>query len=185
MKNILTLLLLLIIFSSNSYSQNDNEIINLSENQKEESNFKNKFFSGGNFGIQFGTITLIDISPLIGYNITEKFAAGAGITYQYYKDSNYDFKINVFGGRLFARYYIFEKIFLHSEVEYLRYNYNASQSSWSNDKVDITNFLVGGGYRQWLGGNLYATLIVLWNLNESEYSLYNNPIIRIGINAGF
>jgi len=184
MRRILRLLLLFILFYNYSYSQNNNEIINLSENEAKESDFKNKLYTGGNFGVQFGTITLIDISPLIGYNFTDRFSAGTGLTYQYYKDSNYDFKINVFGGRVFLRYFVFDNIFFHSELEYLRYNYNVNYSAWGVDKVDITNFLIGGGYRQWLGGNLYANLIILWNLNESEYSLYNNPIIRIGINAG-
>ncbi|MBK9045856.1 MAG: hypothetical protein IPL74_03855 [Bacteroidetes bacterium] len=45
--------------------------------------------------------------------------------------------------------------------------------------------LVGGGYAQEIGANASLVLMLLWNLTEEQYSPYQNPIIRIGINAGF
>ncbi len=153
-------------------------------NNVDKEQIGSKFFTGGNFGFQFGSITLIDISPLIGYKITEDFAVGTGLTYQYYYDKNYNFKINIYGGRIFARYYFLENLFAHTELEALRYYYNYNPNIWEDNKVNVTNILVGGGYRQYLGRHLYAIATILWNLNESPYSLYKNPIIRVGINVG-
>src|SRR5690606_35466784 len=67
--------------------------------------FKDRLYYGGNFGMQFGTVTLIDFSPLVGVMITPKFSSGVGITYQYFKDKRYSGgKATSYGGRLFSRY---------------------------------------------------------------------------------
>jgi len=34
---------------------------------------KDRLYYGGNFAAQFGTITFIDVSPLVGVMLTEKF----------------------------------------------------------------------------------------------------------------
>ncbi|HAZ26673.1 MAG TPA: hypothetical protein DCY95_20610, partial [Algoriphagus sp.] len=34
--------------------------------------FKDRLYFGGNFGMQFGTVTLLDISPLVGVMITNR-----------------------------------------------------------------------------------------------------------------
>ena len=70
------------------------------------------FYAGGNFGLQFGTITLIDVSPLIGYKITDRYSMGIGGTYTYYRDKRFNpaYTSNVYGGRLFAKFIIWENI---------------------------------------------------------------------------
>ena len=92
-----------------------------------------RFYFGGNLGASFGTITFIDVSPMIGYRITPKFSVGVGATYQYWKDSRYtpDFKQSIYGGRLFSRYVIAEdflgagNLFAHTE-----YNMNNSMQKY-------------------------------------------------------
>ena len=56
-------------------------------------------FLGGNVGATFGTVTLVNISPMIGYKFTDRTIAGISLTYQYYKDARYTptLKSNIYG----------------------------------------------------------------------------------------
>lgn len=146
-------------------------------------NFWDKIYFGGNLGLQFGTSTFIDISPLVGYRITDKISAGVGVTYQYYhyKDRVYDFQTNVYGGRVFGRYLITENLFAHAEYEYL----NLEAFDFQRRRVDVGSSMAGGGYIQHIGANSSLVAMILYNFTESVYSPYQNPIIRIGFNIGF
>ncbi len=145
--------------------------------------FWDKVFVGGNFGLQLGTSTFIDISPLAGYRITPKFAAGVGLTYQYfhYRDRYYDLETNIFGGRVFGRYMFTDYLFAHAEYEYLNLE---AFDFYPSRRVDVTSILGGGGYMQRFGENSAIVAMILYNFTESVYTPYNNPIIRIGVNIG-
>ena len=73
-----------------------------------------KIFFGGNLGLFFGTVTDIEISPLVGYKIYKGLSAGGGFTYIYYRERYADnavFETNQYGWRVFAMYDIFKKEF--------------------------------------------------------------------------
>ena len=173
---IIRVILISLIFSLNTYAQQNND---------NKENFKDRIFFGGNLGLQFGTITLIEISPLVGYKITDDLSAGLGFTYQFYKDTRFDpdYSTNIIGGRVFARYYIYKDFFAHTEVEVLNYDAYFWTSNYK-ENITITNVLVGGGYSQWISQRASVNIMILWNLNEDINSLYSNPIIRIGFNVG-
>jgi hypothetical protein len=157
-----------------------------------------RIFYGGGFGLQFGDVTLIDVSPMIGYRLTDKLAAGVTLTYKYYKYKNYfnnttlpDTKTNIYGGSLFGRYFLFENLFAQAEYEYLLYAYDAFDPNYitggyskSKKTIDLPSFFLGGGYRQPIGGRTFFTISVLYNFSESPYSPYSNPVIRAGISVG-
>jgi hypothetical protein len=152
---------------------------------KDKVPFKDRIYFGGNLGLQFGTQTYIDISPLVGYKITEKLSAGIGATYIYYsyKDRYFSYKTNIYGGRIFGRYFFTDNLFAHTEVELInmelfdnvRYDYY---------RKNILSPLVGGGYIQRFSENSGVYIMLLLNLNDSAESPYSNPIIRIGFNIG-
>ncbi len=149
-----------------------------------------RFFFGGNLGLQFGNLTYVDISPLVGYKITEKVHTGIGVTYIYYryKDVFGQFETSIYGGRVFGRYYPLENLFAHAEYEALNLEVPSSPSGGGYSdlvRTYINSVLVGGGYAQPIGQNAAITLMVLFNLTEEQYSPYQNPILRLGINAGF
>ncbi|MFZ4402347.1 MAG: hypothetical protein ACOYO1_20135 [Bacteroidales bacterium] len=160
--------------------------------------FGSRVFTGGNLGLQFGSVTLIDISPMIGYRVTEEIDLGISLTYKYYnyKDyyvysqtQTYDLKTNIFGGGIFGRYHFTENLFAHLEVEYLDFTidtYTVLNNGIVKDKekVGITSVFVGGGYKQEIGSNSFFTFMILYNLNESVNSPYTNPIIRAGFGIG-
>lgn len=144
------------------------------------------FYAGGGLGLQFGTITLIDISPHAAYQISNNLSAGIGLSYQYYRDTRFQeaYSTNIFGGRVFARQDIYNNVFVDGEYEVLSYDsydWNAGET----EQVTAHNILLGGGYRQPIGERAFVNLIILWNLNEDSYSLFNSPISRIEFNFRF
>ena len=149
---------------------------------KPKNKFKDKIFTGGNLGFQFGKETFAEISPLIGYKFTDKIAAGIGVTYQYYHytDRYYDIKTNVYGGRVFGRYMVTQNLFAHVEYEYL----NLEAFDFQRRRVDVNSVLAGAGYIQHIGPNSSVVAMILYNFTESVYTPYSNPIIRIGFNLG-
>ena len=171
---------------------------------------------GGNLGFQFGSVTGIVLSPEIRIRLVDQLYVGIGFSYQYlrYKDYYYDwinkdyvdFTSNVYGGRIFARYYLSSlfdnalgNIFAHIEYEYLTYTrpYVLTDQShgsiedpygyWYHPGKQIMEFnsiFVGGGYSQPLGGRVSLDLMILFNLNDSYLSPYTNPIFRLGFGIG-
>jgi len=146
---------------------------------------------GGTLGFSFGTYTYIDISPIVGYALTERWRAGIGFTYRYvkgvfpdpYSGINYNIEISVYGGRLFTTYQLFETILLHVEFEDLNYkvpvNYNVYERRF------IPAFFVGGGAIQKLGGNVAIHFILLYDIIQHPYSPYlGNIVFRSGIVVG-
>lgn len=150
--------------------------------QKKEGFWK-RSFTGGGFGLSFGTITNINLSPQFGYRITDNFWAGVGVTYIYFSQrySGYPkFQTNIYGGRVFLRYIVWKGIFVHAENEML----NMQRYDDLNNRVWVNSLMAGGGYQQSLGGNSSVYLMGLFNFTESKYTPYINPIIRFGFNIG-
>lgn len=150
------------------------------DKEKNNTDFSDRIFFGGNIGLQIGTITFLDLSPLVGYKITDDFWAGIGGTYQYYryKSGITEYSDNVYGGRVFARYFVLDNVFVHAEYEKL----NIPSYFTLAKRINVESLFVGGGLRQALSDNLFLDLTILWNLNESPYSPYSNPVIRGGFN---
>ena len=150
--------------------------------------FKKTFFTGGSPGLQFGTVTMIDVSPQFGYYILENISAGIGVTYQYIADHRYTPKatMHVLGGRVFTNLHFpfFNAIFAHGEYEFMAYKTNVFSSTNLPEWITLSNVLAGVGYRQRVYGRSCITLMVLWNFNESPYNLYSNPVIRAGCDRG-
>lgn len=109
--------------------------------------FKDRLFVGGSLGFSLGSnSSLIEVAPIFGYAVTEKFVVGLGLTYKYYRYKDYfatidngnysgfyDLTSNIYGGSFWMRYFlsgvgipIIENIFLHAEVEPLIFNNNYS-----------------------------------------------------------
>ena len=153
--------------------------------------FKERLFFGGNFGLQFGTITDIQVSPEVGYWLLPRVAVAVGPTYRYYKDL--DVATALYGGKGYIQFVIIQDlnsfipmgvhtgIFLHTEDELL----SLKSSFWkfplpyTSDRFYVNTVLVGGGISQQLGRRASLNFMVLWPLNDSGYSIYSKPEIRI------
>ncbi|MFO8129262.1 MAG: hypothetical protein R6T99_05095 [Bacteroidales bacterium] len=153
-----------------------------------------RFFTGGGLDFWIGSREgIIAASPVIGYHISRDFDAGVRLTYSYYwyNDTYLKFHEHNYGGGVFARYYVFflRDLFVHAEYEYLSYDaptiYKDQSGNYyvEKERIPLHNIYVGGGYRQWISARAFVSLMVLFNLNETEY-YSNNPILRIGFGVG-
>ena len=145
--------------------------------------FSERIFFGGGFSLQFGTVTLINISPAVGYRITNSFAAGVGITYQYVNFDIGDFSSHTYGGRVFARQMLSRQLFAMAEYESLNTKvYNPLDKSI--DREWVPGLFIGGGLFQPIGKRSGFTISVLYNvLFENLRSPYNSPwVVRAGFN---
>jgi hypothetical protein len=148
--------------------------------------FGQRLIVGGNLGMQFGRYTFVDISPLVGYRLTNQFIVGLGATYIYYSVDDAFFKYNthIFGGRTFAKYYLFENLFAHVEYELLNMEV-VDDLTYQLVRTNIPSLFIGGGYRQMIGGRSAFELLLLYNVMEERNSPYQNPIVRAGFIFGF
>lgn len=155
-----------------------------------ESRFFDRVYFGGNFNLQFGDFTVINISPLAGYMVTNRFSVGPGITYQYLKGEAIDlftgrifkYDTNVYGGRVFGRYNLSEQLFAYTEFESLNVEFPNEQAS-GLVREWVPGYFIGGGWFQPVGGRAGLGLTLLLNLlHDDRKSPYNSEIIlRAGI----
>ena len=148
--------------------------------------FRERLMYGGNFGIWFGTLTYLNLSPTIGYRVTDKFHVGIGGIYNYssvrYNKINYT--QSLYGSHVFARYIVNDFLFIQSQYDRLNQpNYFSSNNN--NERIWVDYVMVGGGFRQPLGDHAALMTTVMFNLTPHPLSVYSSPYIQIGIMAGF
>jgi len=157
--------------------------------------FWGHFVFGGNIMLQVGTITLLDISPNVGYIVTPRLLTGLGISYEYYSASYISkFSSNIFGIRTYAEYVLLNNIgkmlpvksnfaiFSHLEYEALNLDRDFSNIN-SIDKVNrfwLNGVLIGGGIKQPVGKRNSFNILILYNINAGSRTPYVNPVVRIG-----
>lgn len=164
----------LFFISNHSFSQR--------EIYGDSTSFRDRLYYGGNLGLQFGTFTMIDVSPLVGVMITSKLSGGFGGTFQYFDDNRFQGGQGTsYGGRVFGRYNILPNIFTH--VEYESINWNAYNFFLEDFRRTWTKALfVGGGYFAPFGSRGGANFTFLYNVfHNNRNSYYAEPyVIRVG-----
>ena len=153
---------------------------------------KSKLFFGGNLGLAFGTYTIVNVSPLVGYQFTPVLAAGVGINYSYYgyNDGIWNYKQSYAGMSIFGRVYPIRQFFIQVQPEE---NYMwLSQSLIGQDQppIKINQFvpslLLGGGAAIPTGANGAFTISVMYDVLQNIYSpFYHQAVYGFGYNMGF
>lgn len=158
--------------------------------REEPPSFRERLFFGGNLGLQFGTITDIQVSPVVGFWVLPRLAVAVGPDYRFFKYRSE--RTNIYGGKGYLQFVVFQDInsvipigihtgiFLHLEDELL----SLESSFWKNPPITSNRFyintvLAGGGISQQIGRRSSLDIMVLWALNDSEYDVYSNPEIRV------
>jgi len=154
--------------------------------------FKDRLWFGGGLGLSFGTVTAVQIDPLLGVYLDRprKLSSGVGLTYSYYQDNNYipAYTQNIYGYRLFTRYRVIEQAYL--DAEFMQVN---TEPYFSNtlfdgpDRIWVPELLLGGGVVQSLGARTSAYLQVLFEVLQDPNSIYlgQGPLFSFGIGVGF
>lgn len=160
------------------------------ENRAKSPPLAERIFFGGSFGLQFGTITNIELSPVVGLWLLPRLAVAAGPNWQYYKDLVG--KTSIYGGRAYSRFMFIQDfneliplginfgLFAHAEYEALSLDYEFwTGYNTGSSRIWQHNALVGLGISQPMGRKSSFNISFLWVVTQSEYQLYDNPEIRI------
>lgn len=147
-----------------------------------------RLWVGGNVGAGFGNIfTFVDVSPRVGYMVTDRFSVGPGFTYQYLRDNFFNYSTHIYGPNVFARYQLFDFLFLHTEYEHLFLRYQDDLTFNGPIRVNAPGFYAGGGLSNGFGdGRSQGYIMILYNFNETRFTpgSRRNPIIQFGFQIG-
>jgi hypothetical protein len=209
--------LLLCVFAHTGYAQ---EIYNSSgkKGTPKKKDLKPKGFDmsrlviGCGANLNFGTgFASVGISPMLGYKITDNFAAGIGASYQYYRNKyelidlysanqyigtvQFDRKTSIYSGNIWARYIVWKNIFIHAQPEImnigvitdLEQDPSTYQITANEERTNVFIGLVGAGVRQPITGSLSLYFMLLFDVVQDPNSPYYRRLFdpRIGFNIGF
>lgn len=158
--------------------------------EKDKQPFKDRIWFGGGIGLSFGTVTAIQLDPLVGVHLDEasRLSTGLGISYNYFRDNRYapPYEMSAYGYRVFSRYRFIEQAFLHAEFLHLNmepYSYYKE----NRGRIWVPHLLVGGGYVQPLGSGSSFYLQALFEVLQDPNSFYigQGPILSGGVGIGF
>jgi hypothetical protein len=157
------------------------------EEPKEKGFKKENLFFGGSFGLSFGSYTLINVSPQVGYKFNRYFSAGTGVNLIYSSSKVFDFRENygVAGLNIFGRVYPIQQAFVQLQPEA---NYTWGKQKWYDGteyKLDgkiVPSLLAGAGVAIPIGRG--AMLVMLqYDLLQQDRSPYGrNAFVSIGFN---
>ena len=164
----------------------------------EQGSFFDKIFFGGNASFRSNNgYTQLELAPMVGYRVTDRFLLGVSPTFVYARGSAVSGngvviqEAKALGYRLFTRYYLpteemlaGNSVFFHAEYEALRYSWRQSNSNTEPLPHWFYANFVGAGISQKIGGGrARLDLMVLYNLSYIQgQSLYNSPVIyRAGL----
>ncbi len=126
--------------------------------------------------------------------------AGPHYTYQSVKVSPlnpFSYDTHTFGLKGFARFAVitnaeqflpinlFSDLFVHFEYEGMSLEKNIYFKPTDQGRFIYHGILLGAGVNQRIGMYNSVSFMVLWNVNETSFSPYSNPVFRVGFNAYF
>jgi len=152
--------------------------------------FKDRLWFGGGIGLSFGTITAVQLDPVVGIYLDRprKLSVGVGPSYSYFRDTRYapPYEQSNYGYRVFGRYRVIEQAFLHGEFLHVNTEpfYNFSDRT---GRIWVPHLLLGAGYVQPVGGNSSFYIQVLFEVLQDPNSIYfaTGPIFSGGVGVGF
>ena len=196
MKNkFLLALLVTVTISISAFSQDeDNEKFFKKEN----------VFTGGTLNASFGNqITVLGISPYIGYSFNKffDFAISPGINYQSERDYPYlgdKLRLTNYGPGAFVRIFPVKFLFAQAQYEfnflrtkYIPFGGSSSGVGIERYKFDAHSFLIGAGIsngKDFPYQKSYYYFSIMWDVADAPYSPYKDnlgrsvPIFRAGYN---
>ena len=151
-------------------------------------NWMERITLGGNFGLSLGNPTFINLAPLVGYRLTERFTPAAGVTYIYSRvryNTGQALSSSIYGGRVNMQYAIIPRFAPMLEYEALNVAYlRDTDVGLVEARRWIGNPMVGATVLFPIGRKSNFGLTGLYNLNYTTnrmYSPYPSPwIIRAG-----
>ena len=161
--------------------------------EKAESNTRYFIYSG--FGLGYNSYAGYSqfngsVSPALGIRLSDRLSVGPGLSYAY---NNYGFSnragqtvasisTSSVGVKVFGQYRVIDQFLVHAEFENTRaelLEIDANGYLTGNTvKRTIQTPLAGVGYRQQFSTRAAADILVLYNFQDDNNSIYSNPVIR-------
>jgi hypothetical protein len=158
---------------------------------------KSKLFFGGNFGLSFGSQTLINVSPQVGYRFNQYFAAGAGVNFiysslkSYYTDGSVASRQNLgyAGLNVFGRVYPIQYILLQVQPElnysWGKYKQYDPDAIYSLPGKFVPSLLLGAGGAIPAGRGAFVIMGQYDVVQDPRGPYGNNIFLSFGYNIGF
>ena len=80
---------------------------------------------------------------------------------------------------------LFSDLFVHAEYEAMSLEKNIYYKPTDKGRFIYNGILLGGGFSQRVGMYSSVSFMILWDVNQSHFSLYSNPVFRVGFNSYF
>jgi hypothetical protein len=160
---------------------------------------RSRLFGGGSFALSFGNITIVNISPQVGYRFSRYFAAGVGVNGQYssFKTINgYDGstlsreEYGVAGLNIFGRFYPIPQIILQAQPEanyvWGKIKYYDTGEEFKMDGKFVPSLLLGAGGAIPMGNAGAFIIMAQYDVLQNERTPYGNKVFfSFGYNFGF
>lgn len=148
--------------------------------------WKERLSFGGNFMVWFGSSAFVYLAPTVNLKFTDRLHAGLGFIYnynmQYQGPVKYEW--SVYGLHTYAMAFVTKSLF--GKIEFNRLNQPDYYGFSLNDKIWVNYIYAGGGFSQRIGERSALYTTIMFNLSDSPQNyFYPNPIIQVGILAGF
>ena len=192
-KSILFLILLFANINMTFASDPDNEIkLTFKDMTSISKTPSNRVFVGGELGATFGDYTQINISPMIGYRISNEVSTGVQFIYnhswQYINKDQVNqttLQSNTYGGNVFLQYAPVSSFYLKGEFEYDSYsNYTTTQGTKVTQGVPF--IFLGAGYSTPISKIATFNAGIKVDVLNNENSPYEDftPFFYIGAGVG-
>ncbi len=149
----------------------------LEDTTVEEESFWKRVRFGGGIQLSIGSsYTTIGVSPSAIYEVSDKFAAGLGVSYLYSKHKLNDIQYNVYGASILGLYNPIKEFQLSTEFEQLnvvqKYD-NTKDSYW------LPAWYLGAAYSMGRRAAVGIRYDVLYDEEKSIYDSAFTPFVRI------
>lgn len=165
-----------VLFTTSSVAQGIS-----SKEELKSMTFGQRLYYGGILGAGFGTITNIQVMPVVGYRILPRWNAGIGANYQFFQDNRVpSYNTHIYGGNAHTRVFILDNLFAHSELEIINLEVpNFADQTLKRETVP--HLFVGAGYFMRAGARSGLAVTFLYDIIQDVNSPYPaNYTLRIG-----
>jgi hypothetical protein len=151
-----------------------------------------RIFFGGSFGLQFGSVTNIQVAPVIGVWLLPRLNVAAGPSFQFYKDSFGS--TTIYGGRAYSEFMFIQDLnnviplgvnlgfFMHAEYEGLSLDKGLFVADGASGRVCQGTCFGGLGVSEPVGRRSSMDVELLWVLAGNKYQTHDSPEFRVMLN---
>lgn len=171
---------LMLLLATPSFSQDFDDLYSDENQEKDSLSLSDRVYFGGDISLSFGSSFYFSTAPEVGYKFFPRLHGGIAGYYMYNASALYDYSVSVFGGRVYARPFLFRKLFLQVEYEMLNTPRWDNTYGFTDHRIWVPGFLGGIGYMEKSSGRLGFYVSIHYNFIITDDTPYNNPVIRTG-----